>query len=214
MGRESLPTASSPSQPSMKARRGRHAALQNDRARHGKARMARIGPLAGITPNSTEASCDFIAVEPSDDGLSVVRLNRPERRNALNLQLKQELQQTLGALQEDPATLAIIITGGDEFFIGGSDVAEMRDMTPDDHRRLESGRVFEQLRTCEKLTIAAVEGYALGGGCELALACDMVVASRTAQFGQPEIRVGIMPGAGGGRCWCGGLGATARPSCS
>jgi enoyl-CoA hydratase/carnithine racemase len=91
----------------------------------------------------------------------------------------------------------VILTGGPEVFVAGTDIVEMLDMTPTQHVADRTDGVFQALRECPKVLIAAIEGYALGGGCELALACDIIVASETASFGQPEIRVGIMPGAGG-----------------
>lgn len=90
-----------------------------------------------------------------------------------------------------------MLTGAGGFFVAGTDIAEMVDMRPTDHVRLDTDRVFHVLRQSPKPVIAAVEGYALGGGCELAMACDLIVAAEDASFGQPEIRVGIMPGAGG-----------------
>lgn len=92
---------------------------------------------------------------------------------------------------------AIVLTGDGGYFVAGTDVAEMAEMRPTDHLRLETDRVFHVVRQSPKPVIAAVEGFALGGGCELALACDLIVAADDAKFGQPEIRVGIMPGAGG-----------------
>ena len=92
---------------------------------------------------------------------------------------------------------AIVLTGEGGYFAAGTDIAEMAEMRPTDHLRLDTDRVFHVVRQSPKPVIAAVEGYALGGGCELALACDLIVAADDANFGQPEIRVGIMPGAGG-----------------
>jgi len=129
--------------------------------------------------------------------IGLIRIDRPERRNALNLQVKQDLVLTLKELTSDPAIRAIVITGGPDVFVAGTDLAEMADMTPESHAELDTNGLFKALRASTAPVIAAVEGYALGGGCELALACDLVVAGRTARFGQPEIRVGIMPGAGG-----------------
>lgn len=153
--------------------------------------------MTGECSNEVPAAEAIVSIEKSGGGITILRLQRPERRNALNLRVKQSLLDALAAIKDDSETRCVIITGGDKFFVGGSDISEMRDMTAQTHRKLESGKVFEQLRAFDKPTIAAVEGYALGGGCELALACDLIVASRSAQFGQPEIRVGIMPGAGG-----------------
>jgi enoyl-CoA hydratase len=129
--------------------------------------------------------------------VGILTICRPERRNALNLQVKKELVAQLQLLEQDIDVAAIVLTGEGGYFVAGTDIAEMAEMRPTDHVRLGTDEVFHAVRGCTKPTIAAVEGYALGGGCELALACDMIIAADDAQFGQPEIRVGIMPGAGG-----------------
>lgn len=131
------------------------------------------------------------------DGYAVITLDRPERRNALNLEIKNRLADAVEALEADADVRVIILTGAGGYFVAGTDIAEMRDMTPSQHGVLDTGRLFEVVDRCRKPLIAAVEGYALGGGCELALACDIIVASRTARLGQPEINLGIIPGAGG-----------------
>jgi enoyl-CoA hydratase len=100
-------------------------------------------------------------------------------------------------LEADPTVRVVVLTGARGVFVAGTDIAEMAAMTPTEHSLRETDRMFTVLRRFPKTLIAAVEGYALGGGCELALACDMIVAGGKAKFGQPEIRVGIMPGAGG-----------------
>ena len=129
--------------------------------------------------------------------VGIVTIDRPQRRNALNLQVKQELCSQLLALEQDDGISAVVLTGSGGYFVAGTDIAEMATMRPTDHVRLDTDRVFHVVRQLAKPVIAAVEGYALGGGCELALACDIVIAAEDAKFGQPEIRVGIMPGAGG-----------------
>ncbi|TMN25174.1 enoyl-CoA hydratase-related protein [Pseudoxanthomonas sp. X-1] len=129
--------------------------------------------------------------------VAVVTLSRPARRNALNLQVKRELVDALEGALADAEVAAIVLTGAGGYFVAGTDIAEMADMRPIDHVLQRSGHLFEVVRGASKPIIAAVEGYALGGGCELALACDLIVAAEDARFGQPEIKVGIMPGAGG-----------------
>jgi enoyl-CoA hydratase len=129
--------------------------------------------------------------------VGIVSISRPERRNALNLQVKQEIVDRVEAFARDGSVAVIVLTGEGGYFVAGTDIAEMAQMGPTDHVLQQTDRVFHVVRQCPKPVIAAVEGYALGGGCELALACDMIVAADDAQFGQPEIRVGIMPGAGG-----------------
>ncbi|WP_296942974.1 enoyl-CoA hydratase-related protein [uncultured Massilia sp.] len=132
-----------------------------------------------------------------DDGVAVVTIDRTRRRNALNLDVKQRLTDAVLALGADERARVIVLTGAGGYFVAGTDIDEMAGMTPTSHTLQATDRVFTTLRHSAKPVIAAVEGYALGGGCELALACDMIVAAEGARFGQPEIRVGIMPGAGG-----------------
>lgn len=129
--------------------------------------------------------------------VGLIRIDRPERRNALNMAVKQSIADSIVMLEGDPDIRVIVISGGPDYFVAGTDIAEMKDMTPQSHAALGTNIVFERLRACTKPVIAAVEGYALGGGCELAMACDMIVAGRDARFSQTEIKVGIMPGAGG-----------------
>jgi enoyl-CoA hydratase len=140
---------------------------------------------------------ETVALHDAFDGVAVITLNRPERRNALNLDIKMRIAEAILALEADSSVRVIILTGAGGYFIAGTDIAEMEPMSPAQHQALVTDRMFTVLRRCPKILIAAVEGYALGGGCETALCCDMIVAGERARFGQPEIRVGIMPGAGG-----------------
>ena len=140
---------------------------------------------------------DPVTLSRPEPGIGVICLDRPARRNALNMDVKGRVTGALAELEHDPAIAVIILTGANGVFVAGPDIAEMAGMTPADHADGKTNAMFVALRRCLKPLIAAVEGYALGGGCELALACDMIVAGRCASFGQPEIRVGIMPGAGG-----------------
>ncbi|NBB53124.1 enoyl-CoA hydratase [Rhizobium sp. CRIBSB] len=132
-----------------------------------------------------------------EGGVALIRINRPERLNALNMAVKRALQAAIEQAEADRDVAVLVLTGGEKAFVAGTDISEMRDMTPDRHVELGTNQLFVTLRACTKPVIAAVEGYALGGGCELALNCDMIIAGEDARFGQPEIRVGIMPGAGG-----------------
>jgi enoyl-CoA hydratase/carnithine racemase len=129
--------------------------------------------------------------------IAVVTIDRPKRRNALNLEVKYLLTDIVDELTADDSVRVIILTGANGVFVAGTDVGEMETMTPTEHTLRVTDGVFKALRRCPKPLIAAVESYALGGGCELALICDMIIAGESARFGQPEIRVGIMPGAGG-----------------
>jgi enoyl-CoA hydratase/carnithine racemase len=138
-----------------------------------------------------------VLYEIREPGLALITLNRPDRLNALNMDVKRRLEARFKEASADPAVRVVVLTGAGGAFVAGTDIAEMRDMTPASHAELGTNYVFLAQRACTKPMIAAVEGYALGGGCELALGCDMIVAGEGAQFGQPEIRVGIMPGAGG-----------------
>jgi len=130
--------------------------------------------------------------------VGLVRLNRPQQLNALNATLMQELAQALLAFDADDGIGAIVLTGSDKAFAAGADIAQMRDW---DFTDVYLGdyitRDWEQLGRVRKPVIAAVAGWALGGGCELAMMCDIVIAADSAKFGQPEIKLGILPGAGG-----------------
>lgn len=144
-----------------------------------------------------EADPTVVRLERHEPGVGVITINRPDRLNALNMATKRQLAACLREASSDDTMMAIVVTGAGKSFVAGTDIAEMRDMSAQDHQSLGTGDVFAALRSCPQPVIAAVEGYALGGGCELALNCDMIVAGRGARFGQPEIRLGIMPGAGG-----------------
>jgi enoyl-CoA hydratase len=136
-----------------------------------------------------------------EDQIGIIQLNRPEALNALNDHLLGELADALKHFLQDEEVLCIIITGDEKSFCAGADLKEMVAREPMDMVDRFTSSIFGLLRQCPKPTIAAVSGYCFAGGCELALACDMIVASKSAQFGQPEINVGIMPGAGGTQRW-------------
>lgn len=131
------------------------------------------------------------------NGVAILTIDRAERLNALNLEVKRLIAEGVSELVSDADVRVIILTGANGVFVAGTDIAEMVDMSPSDHAVLATDAVFHALRSCPKPLIAAVERYALGGGMELALACDLIVAGEDAKFAQPEIKVGIMPGAGG-----------------
>jgi enoyl-CoA hydratase len=130
--------------------------------------------------------------------VGLVTLNRPKQLNALNDALMNELGQALRAFDGDEAIGAIVITGGDKAFAAGADVGAMKDWSYMDVYKTDFiTRNWEAVRCVRKPVIAAVAGFALGGGCELAMMCDIVIAAENARFGQPEIKLGIIPGAGG-----------------
>jgi enoyl-CoA hydratase len=132
------------------------------------------------------------------DAVAVVRLNRPEVLNALCMGLMAELAQTFKRLDTDDAIAVIVLTGNDKAFAAGADITEMQDASY--QYMLEDGgltRHCDSIARCNKPVIAAVAGYALGGGCELAMMCDFIIAADNAKFGQPEITIGTIPGFGG-----------------
>lgn len=132
-----------------------------------------------------------------DERVGIVTLNRPNELNALNFQLVSELANVLEELDRDEEIRCIVITGaGGKAFAAGADIKEMSDKSPIE-MMLGDFQDWERIRRIQKPLIAAVGGYALGGGCELAMHCDMIVASENTRFGQPEINLGVMPGAGG-----------------
>ena len=129
--------------------------------------------------------------------VGLVTLNRPQALNALNHALMRELMDALDAFDKDDAIGAMVITGNEKAFAAGADIKEMANESALDMTRNDHIAVFGRIRTIRKPVIAAVSGWALGGGCELALSCDMIVASETAKFGLPEVTIGVIPGAGG-----------------
>lgn len=132
------------------------------------------------------------------DGVGLVTLNRPKALNALSSPLMDELTQALDALEADEKVGAIVITGSDKAFAAGADIKEMQEKGwPGTYVEDFITAKWERLTRCRKPTIAAVAGYALGGGCEVAMMCDFIVAADNAKFGQPEVTIGVTPGAGG-----------------
>ena len=129
--------------------------------------------------------------------VGLARLNRPDARNALSPELMEELAVAIERWDDDPAIGCIVIAGGDEWFAAGADIKAMARRSFQEAVTAPAARFWPRLAAVRTPLIAAVSGYALGGGCELALACDMVVASESAEFGQPEILLGIIPGGGG-----------------
>jgi enoyl-CoA hydratase/carnithine racemase len=129
--------------------------------------------------------------------VGLARLNRPEARNALSPELMEELGALLERWDEDDGVGCVVIAGGDEWFAAGADIRSMAERSFQEVLEAPSARFWPRLAALRTPLIAAVSGYALGGGCELALACDMIVAAESAEFGQPEILLGIIPGGGG-----------------
>lgn len=134
------------------------------------------------------------------DGVATVTINRPDKLNALNATAKRELHEAITSLRDDPAVRAIVITGaGDKSFVAGTDIEELQALDSTSGETFSRGgqELFDAIEQCGKPVIAAVNGYALGGGCELAMACTLRIASDKARFGQPEINLGVIPGYGG-----------------
>jgi len=132
-----------------------------------------------------------------DNPIAVVTLNRPQQLNALSYGLVKDLSLAMQALDRDDEVRVIIVTGGAKFFAAGADIKEMAERGPFDSRIHERLAYRDQINKIAKPVIAAVSGFALGGGCELAMSCDIIIASETARFGQPEVNIGIIPGSGG-----------------
>ena len=156
--------------------------------------------LAGEQETMAEDTMEYeTLIYQKEGGLGVVTLNRPERLNALSRQLYRELGQVLDEIEQDDEVRVAIVTGNGRAFCAGADIKE-RVENEEDLRVQRTGavatRVFRRIETIGKVFIAAVNGYAAGGGCELALACDLRLAATTAQFAQSEVKMGIMPGAG------------------
>jgi enoyl-CoA hydratase/carnithine racemase len=131
------------------------------------------------------------------DSVAVVRINRPEVKNALNRDVREQLAQTFRAVAADDNIRAIVLTGGEQCFVAGADIREFAEAGAVEMYRRHTEYLWAAIAGCPKPVIAAVNGFALGGGCELAMHCDIIVAGQSARFGQPEVKLGLMPGAGG-----------------
>lgn len=141
-------------------------------------------------------SYEFILTE-TRGRVGLITLNRPQVLNALNRQLVRELMDALEAFDHDEGIGAMVVTGNEKAFAAGADIKEMADKSVQQMMEADHVSAFSRILTIRKPVIAAVSGYALGGGCEIAMSCDMIVASESAKFGQPEITIGVIPGAGG-----------------
>lgn len=134
-----------------------------------------------------------------EDKVAVLTMNRPNVLNALNTEVINELGSAIELLEKDDSVYVVILTGAGKAFVAGADIAEMKDKTIQEARHFSQlgSQVFRKIELMSKPVIAAVNGYALGGGCELSMACDIIIASENAKFGQPEVGLGIIPGFAG-----------------
>ena len=140
---------------------------------------------------------DVVLLERPAEGVVLLRINRPEARNALNLEVRKVLAKHLADIGEDTTTRAVVLTGNEKSFAAGADIKEMADAGTIEVLQRGVHKLWRAIAGCPKPVIAAVNGYALGGGCELAMTCDIIVAGESARFGQPEVLIGIIPGGGG-----------------
>ncbi len=138
-----------------------------------------------------------VVLERPADGVALVRINRPEARNALNMEVRRLLAQHMTELGDDDSIRCIVLTGNEKSFAAGADIKEMAGAGTIDMMLRGSLKLWRTIAACPKPVIAAVNGFALGGGCELAMTCDIIIAGESARFGQPEVKIGIIPGGGG-----------------
>ena len=139
----------------------------------------------------------IVLTEQPAPGVALVRINRPEARNALNLEVRRLIAQHMAAYGDDKDVRCVVLTGNEKSFAAGADIKEMANATSMDMVARRQDRLWRAIAACPKPVIAAVNGYALGGGCELAMTCDIIIAGESAKFGQPEVKIGIIPGGGG-----------------
>ena len=130
-------------------------------------------------------------------GVGLIRINRPDARNALNMEVRRQLAKHLTEMGEDAAIRCIVLTGNDKAFAAGADIKEMADAGAIEMLARGTHKLWRTIAACPKPVIAAVNGFALGGGCELAMTCDIIIAGEGARFGQPEVKIGVIPGGGG-----------------
>jgi enoyl-CoA hydratase len=140
---------------------------------------------------------NIVLVEKPEAGIAVIRLNRPEARNALSAEFRRLLAAAFEQLAADDEVRCVVLAGSDKVFAAGADIKAMAEASPSDMMQNGSEAAWRAIRSFPKPVIAAVNGWALGGGCELAMHADIIVAGEGARFGQPEIKVGVIPGAGG-----------------
>jgi len=140
---------------------------------------------------------DKLILTELDGPVAIVRLNRPEVLNALNIPLMDQLIEQFEKFDADPAVRCIVLTGNEKAFAAGADIKEMAEASAVDMYERNNLARWERIKRVRTPIIAAVSGFCLGGGCELAMHCDMIIAAESARFGQPEINIGVMPGAGG-----------------
>jgi enoyl-CoA hydratase/carnithine racemase len=138
-----------------------------------------------------------VLLERPGPGVALLRLNRPDRLNALNMELRETLASHFTELASDDTVRCAVITGDEKAFAAGADVAELAQRTPTDPAFARTRAAWAAIERYQRPIIAAVNGFALGGGCELAMHCDIIIAGEGAKLGQPEVKLGIMPGAGG-----------------
>jgi enoyl-CoA hydratase len=153
----------------------------------------------GLKPRLSHMSFQFLSFEPDTDGLALVTIRRPEKLNALNQALISELGEVFGRAREDNSVKALILTGaGEKAFVAGADIAELAAVDAIEAERLSrrGQEIFGRLETMRKPSVAAINGFALGGGLELAMCCSIRIASPNAKLGQPEVKLGIVPGYG------------------
>jgi enoyl-CoA hydratase/carnithine racemase len=148
-----------------------------------------------------EATTEAVRYAKTAEHVAVMRIDQPRTRNALSTEVLTGLSAGLDSAEHDDDVRAVVITGGPQFFASGADIRQLRDTTAAGYLLSERQSAWLRFARFPKPMVAAASGYVLGGGCELALLCDLVVASDTAVFGQPEIRLGIIPGAGGTQRW-------------
>lgn len=138
-----------------------------------------------------------VLLEYPVDGIAVVRIYRPEAKNALNTVIRQQLAEQFTALARRDDIRVVVVTGDEQCFVAGADIKEFASASPIEMYSRHTELLWEPIARCPKPVIAAVNGFALGGGCELAMHCDIIVAGESARFAQPEVKLGLMPGAGG-----------------
>jgi enoyl-CoA hydratase/carnithine racemase len=142
-------------------------------------------------------TASVVLVERPAGGVALIRINRPEARNALNMEVRRLIAGRLTEMGEDDGVRCVILTGNDKGFAAGADIKEMAGAGTIEMIARGTHKLWRTIAACPKPVIAAVNGFALGGGCELAMTCDIIIAGESAKFGQPEVKIGIIPGGGG-----------------